>query len=83
MGVHGAGLGVALAVTLRAAVENREMRFVPRDSVGGEAHEEGLGRFPPLHPVGGLSMGEVSGVGVGLLSTGVDEGSLPGGVDEG
>ena len=47
MGVRGAGLGVPLAVTLRAAVENREMRHAPRDSVSGEAHEEGLGRFPP------------------------------------
>jgi len=85
MGVHGAGFCVALAATLRAAVENRKMRFVPRGSVGGEAHEEGLGRFLLLPPVGGLSMGEISGVGVGvgLPSTGVDEGSLRGGVDEG
>ena len=47
MGIRGAGLGVPLAVTLRATVENREMRHVPRDSVSWEAHEEGLGRFPP------------------------------------
>ena len=77
MGVRGAGLGVSLAVTLRAAVENREMRYVPRDSVRREAHdEEGLGRSPLLPPVG-------VGVGVGLPPTGVDEGSLPGGLDEG
>jgi len=47
MGVRGAGLGVSLAVTLRGAIENREMRPVRRNWVGGEAHdEEGLGRSP-------------------------------------
>jgi len=77
MGVRGAGLDVSLAVTLRGAVENREMRYVWRNWVGWEAYdEEGLGRSPLLPPVG-------VGMGVGLSPTGVDEGSLLGGADEG
>jgi len=74
MGVRGAGLGVSLAVTLRGAIENREMRFFRRNCVGEAHDEEGLGRSPLLPPVG---------VGVGLSPAGVDEGSLPGGLDEG
>ena len=92
MGVRGAGLDVVLAVTLGAAVENREMRSVPRNSVGGEAHdEEDLGRFPSLPPLEGFPAGGVPGMGVGvgvgvevgLSSTGLDEGLLPAGVEEG
>jgi len=60
---------------MRAAVENRDMRSLRRNSVRREAHDEdGLGRSPLLPPVG---------VGVGLSLTGVDEGSLPEEVDEG
>ena len=85
MRVRGASLGIAQAVTLRAAVENRGMRFVCRNPVGGEAHDEdGLGWLPPLLPLGGFSMGGVPGVGVGvgLSSTGVEEG-LSAGVEVG
>ena len=77
MRVRSASLGISQAVTLRAAVENRGMRSVCRNPVGGEAHdEEGLGRFTLLPPAG-------VGVGVGLSPAGVDEGSFLGGEDEG
>ena len=47
MGVRGAGLGVARAITLRGAIENREMRSVRKIWIRGKAHdEEGLGRSP-------------------------------------
>ena len=36
MGVRGGGLDVSLAVTLRGAIENHEMRSVRRNWVGGE-----------------------------------------------
>jgi hypothetical protein len=56
---------------LRVAGENREIRFVRNNSIGETHGEEDLGTAPPPEGVPGV------GVGVGLLSTGVDEG-VPG-----